>query len=59
MAAASGAPFEPARAAAQLPAAAAELSMLLSPHAGALESVRRMRGAARRAALRRSDAAPV
>ena len=40
MAASSGAPFEPARAAAQVPAAAAELSMLLSPHAGALESVR-------------------
>ena len=41
--AAPGAPFEPARAAAQVPAAAAELSMLLSPHAGALESVRRRR----------------
>ena len=46
-AAPSSAPFEPGRAATQVPAAAAELSMLLSPHAGALESVRgaRVRGA--------------
>ena len=55
----SSAPFEPGRAATQVPAAAAELSMLLSPHAGALESVRiaRVRGA--RQELRPCGTAPL